>query len=286
MSERLGTGGQRATTAPRIEPDPGAFGGPMTGIARTPLLWLGARAVAFVLGSIAMNVHAGSFEDKQRAHERVRVAFDHHLAPMKALFEDAGAAWPPRGVYLRAFKLEGELELWAEKKKGPERVRVRVFPICATSGELGPKAALGDGQVPEGFYAIDRFNPRSGYHLSLGLDYPNKVDRARADGRNPGGDIFIHGNCVTIGCIPIQDEPIEALYVVAVLARDRGQKRLPVHVFPFRFGSPEAAPYVGAASPELAAFWTTLQAGFLAFEASHVPPVVLATSKGYVFEKR
>ncbi|MFO0748023.1 MAG: hypothetical protein U1F43_20540 [Myxococcota bacterium] len=236
-------------------------------------------------GLMTDSAHAGSFADKQRQYERVRDAFAHHLPGMKALFDDAGAAWPPRGVYLRGFKLEGELELWAEKASGHERVRVRVFPICATSGELGPKSQAGDGQVPEGFYTIDRFNPRSAYHLSLGLDYPNKVDLARGDGASPGGDIFIHGNCVTIGCIPIQDDPVEALYVVAVLARDGGQSHIPVHVFPFHFGTAKAEPHMKAAAPDLLSFWSVLQAGYQAFETTHIPPRVDATRKGYVFKK-
>lgn len=245
-------------------------------------------AALTVMSAAAAPAAASSFETKQREFERVRDAFDKHLDEMKTAFTKAGAAWPPRGVYLRAFKLEGELELWAEpagdKKTGAhERIRVRVFPICATSGELGPKARAGDGQVPEGFYTIDRFNPRSSYHLSLGLDYPNALDKVRADGGAPGGDIFIHGNCVTIGCIPIEDEPIERLYVVAVLARDGGQKKLPVHVFPFRFDSARGQSITATATSELKAFWASLRVGYDAFEKTRLPPKVKATKKGYVF---
>ena len=59
----------------------------------------------------------------------------------------------------------------------------------------GDKRAEGDGKTPEGLYRIDRRNDRSKFHLSLGIDYPTATQRkaARAEGRNPGGDIFIHG---------------------------------------------------------------------------------------------
>lgn len=59
----------------------------------------------------------------------------------------------------------------------------------------GDKRIEGDGKTPEGTYRIDRRNDRSKFHLSLGIDYPNAAQRkaARAEGRNPGGDIFIHG---------------------------------------------------------------------------------------------
>lgn len=248
------------------------------------------QLVAILLGLFVVtgSAQAGGFETKQKQYERVRDAFDKHLDDMKRAFERADAHWPPRDIYLRAFKLESDIELWAlkdgAKANGP-RVLVQHFPICAKSGELGPKSRAGDGQVPEGFYTINRFNPRSSYHLSLGLDYPNDVDLTRADGASPGGDIFIHGNCVTIGCMPLQDEPVESLYVVAVLAKDGGQKSIPVHVFPFHFGSDAAKPYLADAAPELQAFWNVLLGGYLAFESSKVPPKVRATRKGYVFSK-
>ena len=59
----------------------------------------------------------------------------------------------------------------------------------------GDKRVEGDGKTPEGLYRIDRRNDRSKFHLSLGIDYPRADQRAaaRAEGRNPGGDIFIHG---------------------------------------------------------------------------------------------
>ena len=251
----------------------------------------GCAAVVAIVAAGA-GAAAESFEYKQKQRPRVRDAFLHHAKAVAADFAKAGAAWPPAGIFLLGFKHEGELELWARKAKpakGPdtgERVLVRTFPICAASGVLGPKARSGDYQVPEGFYTIDRFNPNSSYHLSLGLSYPNAVDKARAAGRPPGGDIFIHGNCVTIGCLPLQDDPIEALYVTAVMARGGGQGALPVHLFPCRFSDETCEVALHKASPDdaLAAFWQVLRDGYQRFEASHVPPTVRATSRGYRFE--
>jgi murein L,D-transpeptidase YafK len=81
----------------------------------------------------------------------------------------------------------------------------------------------GDYQVPEGFYYINEFNPKSAYHLSLGLNYPNASDKVLSDSIKPGGDIYIHGNCVTVGCIPLQNNQIEELYVLAANAKNAGQ---------------------------------------------------------------
>ena len=87
---------------------------------------------------------------------------------------------------------------------------------------LGPKQVEGDGRTPEGQYWIDRRNPNSAYHLSLGISYPNADDvaRARAIGRPPGGEIFIHGTPErylgardwTVGCIAVTNEEIEEIY--------------------------------------------------------------------------
>jgi hypothetical protein len=81
--------------------------------------------------------------------------------------------------------------------------------------------------VPEGVYRLTGFNPRSSYHLSMRVDYPNADDRAaaRGEGRtNLGGDIFIHGKAVSIGCLALGDAAIEELYTLVAdvgLARSR-----------------------------------------------------------------
>jgi murein L,D-transpeptidase YafK len=71
---------------------------------------------------------------------------------------------------------------------------------------LGPKHFEGDERTPEGRYMVDYRNPRSAYHLSLHLSYPNDADRAYADARgySPGGEIFLHGqpNALPIGRVP------------------------------------------------------------------------------------
>jgi len=87
----------------------------------------------------------------------------------------------------------------------------------------GAKRVEGDGKTPEGSYVIDRRNPKSRYHLSLGISYPNAADiaRARALGRSPGGDIFIHGSGGrpdgrgadwTYGCIAVSDRDMAEIY--------------------------------------------------------------------------
>ncbi|MCO8143719.1 L,D-transpeptidase family protein [Rhodovulum tesquicola] len=89
----------------------------------------------------------------------------------------------------------------------------------------GHKLHEGDGRTPEGRYLIDRRNPNSNFHLSVGISYPNErdVDVARSLGLSPGGDIFIHGRAGkhkgkrrdwTEGCIAVSDREIEEVYAM------------------------------------------------------------------------
>ncbi|WP_085892393.1 L,D-transpeptidase family protein [Roseovarius litorisediminis] len=89
----------------------------------------------------------------------------------------------------------------------------------------GHKEFEGDGKTPEGSYLIDRRNPNSDFHLSIGISYPNERDiaKARAVGRDPGGDIFIHGRPNkrsgigpdwTAGCISVKNREMEDIYAM------------------------------------------------------------------------
>lgn len=100
------------------------------------------------------------------------------------------------------------------------------FPVALGFTPNGDKEQEGDGKTPEGVFQIDRRNPNSAYHLSLGINYPQPEDRARAQsaGVSPGGDIFIHGqpnsvgNLITLpgdwtaGCVAVSNEQMETLW--------------------------------------------------------------------------
>ena len=100
---------------------------------------------------------------------------------------------------------------------------LRSYDIDLGFAPEGPKFEQGDGRTPEGRYYIDRKNPDSLFHLSVGLSYPNEEDRAAAKeaGVPPGGDIFIHGARRridkrgpdwTAGCISVSNREIEEIY--------------------------------------------------------------------------
>ena len=103
---------------------------------------------------------------------------------------------------------------------------LKAYRIDLGFAAVGPKQFEGDGKTPEGTYTVDRRNPDSLFHLSIGISYPNEADiaYAAAQGREPGGDIFIHGGPRpgidaikpdwTAGCIAVSDREIEDIYAM------------------------------------------------------------------------
>lgn len=156
-------------------------------------------------------------------------------------FAKAAVAYPPAALVLVGIKAENRLEVYAGAE--PAKVKfIRDYPIRAASGELGPKLKEGDGQVPEGIYQIESLNPNSRFHLSLRVNYPNRFDREQAarEGRTQlGGDIMIHGNAVSIGCLAMGDVAAEDLFV---LAADTGLKHISVLLTPVDFRTGKRVP--------------------------------------------
>ncbi|MEW6209279.1 MAG: L,D-transpeptidase family protein [Acidobacteriota bacterium] len=221
------------------------------------------------------------FKSAQSRHPRVKAARAEKDASVKRLFAQKKIPFPPRRVFLRAFKRERVIELWVSRAASGAFELLKEYTFCASSGALGPKRRQGDGQIPEGFYHIDRFNPASNFYLSLGLNYPNQSDRILGASGRLGGDIFIHGDCVTIGCIPITDDLIKELYIIAVEARSVGQREIPAHLFPTRMN--EAGMKFlerQTNNAALRAFWMNIKEGYDFFEKDRRLPVVTVDRQG------
>ncbi len=185
-----------------------------------------------ILLSIFFSSHlsAQSFKATQQKNERVKTSYSEKWETLKREMTSKKLNSENYEMFIRVFKMDKVLEVWSKSKGDKEFKLFKTYDICSSSGVPGPKRQQGDGQVPEGFYSISVFNPYSNYYLSLGVSYPNDADRKKGKG-NPGGDIMIHGNCVTIGCIPLTDTFIKEVYILAVEARNNGQQTIPVHIF-------------------------------------------------------
>ncbi len=184
-------------------------------------------------------------------------------------------------LFLRAFKKEQKFEVWAKNKADQTFSLLKTYDFCASTGVLGPKRRSGDRQIPEGFYEVDFFNPQSQYLLSFRINYPNKSDLVFADKLNPGDNIFIHGHCVTIGCIPVGDENIKEIYLMAYKARCAGCK-INVHIFPNMMNDQNYKSLNSefGTNADLLAFWSWLKPGYDAFENTKKLPEVSVEDSG------
>src|SRR6185295_4828829 len=143
----------------------------------------------------------------------------------------------------------------------------------------------GDRQMPEGFYHVAVFNPESNFYLSLGLDYPNQSDEILSNAADKGGDIYIHGDCVTIGCFPLTDDKIKEVYCCAVDARDSGQAQIPVEIYPMKLTQKnmDLLKSKYGESSDLYKFWLTMRPAYDYFEKNHrLTEVAIANDGKYV----
>ena len=183
-------------------------------------------------------------------------------------------------IFIRIFKLPGELEVWM--KKNGRYHKFKSYPICDYSGYPGPKIQEGDWQSPEGFYTVSpgQMNPKSSYHLSFNIGYPNEYDKSM---NRSGSHIMVHGSCSSKGCFAMNDYLMEEIYTLAHAALVNGQEAFDVHIFPFPLMADNLYKY--RHSPWIT-FWKNLREGFDAFEENYQVPVITVERGKYVVAPR
>jgi len=233
------------------------------------------RRLPYILMLAALLTSCG---EKAKGQAREKEVKSRVTPDMKtALAEKALELGSP--VFIRAFKEERELELFVENKATGKYDLFRTYPIVAASGDLGPKLAEGDGQVPEGFYYVppSAMHPNSRYHLAFNIGFPNEFDRT--NGRT-GSFIMIHGSYASIGCLAMTDGKIEEIYTVCQAAHKGGQPFFRVHIFPFRMTAERMEK--ATTNPNLP-FWQNLKTGYDLFEKDRIPPNATVKDKEYAF---
>jgi len=236
-------------------------------------------------GAVASSFSQTSVIDINTTSLKVANIFSRTQDTLKKQFEAKKLAWPPKEMYVRSFKYDRVLEVWIKDDTSQQFKLFKSYRVCMQSGTMGPKRMEGDYQVPEGFYYINEFNPNSNYHLALGLNYPNESDKILSDSLHlhPGGDIYIHGDCVSVGCIPINDVPIEEVYMLATYVREQGQDFIPVHVFPVKYNVKKSFEYLAETTKQnqdLQRFAVTLKDAFDYFEDNKQLPVIMVDKSG------
>ncbi len=237
--------------------------------------------LAFCAGSSAFSQTA--FSDYKNPSYKLAEIYDRKTDSLKKQFEAKKLSWPVKEMYIRSFKYDRQLEVWVKSADNETFKLFKTYRVCMLSGTMGPKRMEGDYQIPEGFYHINDFNPNSNYHLSLGLNYPNASDKILADDAHPGNNIYIHGSCVSVGCLAISDEPIEEVYILANQAKEAGVDFIPVHIYPVRYDNKKSAEYLTQFTKNnqsLQEFAASLKVAYDYFEAKKDLPIVMVDKQG------
>ena len=247
------------------------------------IFFLTGIAICFTILSLEKSFAQTAFVGSAKAYTTAASVSNKLEDSLKKEFKDKNFSWPPKSVYIRSFKYDRVLEVWVQGKTTDSFRLFKAYNVCMQSGSIGPKREEGDNQVPEGFYYINEFNAKSTYHMALGLNYPNASDRVLCNGKRPGGNIYIHGSCVSVGCIAIQDAPVEEVFLIASQARTSGQEFIPVHVFPVKYDVPNSLEYLTRSLAGNQADHKdilSIKAVFDYFQKSKQLPIIMINSKG------
>jgi len=239
----------------------------------------------FAIALLSFNFQS-DFLSEQLKHERVKTAYSEKHSFIEKKLKAHNISLDNLNLLLIAYKDDDTLDVYAKSNDDINYKKILSYPICKRSGLLGPKRKKGDRQVPEGFYNINVFNPNSEFYLSLGINYPNQSDQRKSKHKDLGGDIFIHGDCQTIGCLPMTDDFIKEIYLLAVYARNRSQSAIPVYIFPFKMNDENYNTYKlkYKENKVLTSFWDNIKIGYDKFHKEKKELNIKVSEKGdYVF---
>ena len=233
-------------------------------------------AILFPLLLLGSELISPSFREKQLNFTRVREAYADKEKTVSKMLVSHSISREKLQIYLRAFKTEKIVEVWAKNISDSVFIPVAEIPICEISGTIGPKRRVRDLQVPEGFYRISDMNPFSKYYLSLQINYPNASDSIRGVKGHLGNLIFVHGECVSSGCIAITNDRIKELYVYCIEAYNSGQKEIGLTIFPAKLNDKNYSKLISGYSKDKdkTSLWADLKKSYDYFELKKIPPAV------------
>jgi murein L,D-transpeptidase YafK len=227
-------------------------------------------------------INPPSFKAKQLNFTRVREAYAAKEKTVAKTLITNSLSRDSLQIYLRAFKTEKIIEIWAKNSSDVQFKMIKEIPICEISGNIGPKRRVGDLQVPEGFYYINDLNPFSKYYLSMQINYPNASDSIRGVRGRLGNLIFIHGACESSGCIAITDDKIKELYLYFIEACNSGQQKVELTIFPAKLEDKTFTKLTSAygKDKDKTTLWTDLKKSYDFFEQNKFPPTVKFLKNG------
>ena len=219
-----------------------------------------------------------NFLKQQLKYPKVKQSYNEKWETISKTLKAKGVDSANYKVLIRIFKEEKLLEVWLKSKNAAQYVHYSNYAICRSSGDLGPKRKEGDMQVPEGFYKVNFFNAFSDYYLGMQINYPNQSDVIL--GKRPyGGPNMIHGNCVTIGCIPITDDKIKEVYLICLFSKGAGHN-VAIDCYPFKLNAKKLEEAKKNYDKSLIDFWNNLKMVYDYFEQKHLLPIINVDKTG------
>lgn len=217
-----------------------------------------------------------SFREEQINYTRVKDAYTYKEKTFIKTLSEHSISRDSLRIYMRAFKSEKKIELWAKNICDTAFVLIKEYPICEMSGEIGPKRRSHDYQVPEGFYHICELNPYSKYQLSMKVNYPNASDSIRGVRGHLGNLIYIHGGCDSSGCIAITDEKIKELFIYCIEAYNSGQQEIEITIFPTQLTDANYARITKGygKNKDFTSLWADLKKSYDLFNQTKNPPTI------------
>jgi murein L,D-transpeptidase YafK len=223
--------------------------------------------------------------------------FNHYLnsnneSQLPYLVQNKSLNYRDIDILFIAYKSELEFQVWAKKKySNSAYTLIKSFPITnSTVAKLGPKSKFGDSLTPEGIYSVTFYSSLrwSDFYLAFRISYPNKLDHSRRSYWNirgePGGDINIHGCCISIGCIPLGNPVIEEIFFLTRTNQINGSN-ISIMIFPFKFDNKASLnKYYGyfRNKTKILEFWNSLGDCYNYFKTYHkIPEINLNQYTGY-----
>ena len=176
-----------------------------------------------------------------------QILFDHYLKSdnenyLPHLLKNSSLIYDDLDILFIAYKSELEFQFWAKSRNKDSSYKfISSYPITdSTVSIVGPKSKYGDSRTPEGIYSVI-FYPSfrwSDFYLAFRITYPNNLDLARRKywniGAKAGGDINLHGCCISIGCIPVGNPVVEEIFFVT-RENQIQNSNISIMIFPYKF---------------------------------------------------
>lgn len=221
-----------------------------------------------------------AYKTAQLKHQKVKEAYDTKWESLKMELQASNINSSDFDIYIRVFKADKLAEVWM-RTKGEVKYRLfKSYDICANSGELGPKRSDDDNQVPEGFYKIETLNPKSNYHLSMKINYPNSSDLILKKGLNPGSAVMLNGDCAAIDGLSMSNDKIAELYLLCLEARSRN-KPVNIDIYPVKFSAENMKMLEENYPKSQLSFWKDLKRVYDYFEENKWLPSIFVNRKGH-----